>query len=357
MWNASDFKHLVSGRRRGPQAFALRSLLRLAETPYALAMRLRNRRYDRNPARVAHVGVPVVSVGNLTLGGTGKTPLVAWLARWFRAANVRVAIVSRGYGAEKMGRNDEAVELEERLPDVPHLQDPDRVAAAQVAIEELDMELILLDDGFQHRRLGRDLDIVLIDALEPFGFGHVFPRGTLREPATGLARADVVILSRSDAIDATARQALQTEIHRLAPRSLYCEIVHRPEFLRNGLGELQRVETLRAHPIVACCGIGNPAGFRHTLEQCGYDVRDLREFPDHYGYGRDDIESLTAWARDAGAEAVVTTHKDLVKLRLPRLGPIPLWALTIGAEFVSGEQELTARLARLTNGTDPFLQK
>ena len=117
--------------------------------------------------------------------------MVEWIARWFRRHNVRVSIVSRGYRAEEGGRNDEARELEQKLPDVPHVQNPDRVAAAQIAVEELETQLIVLDDGFQHRRLARDVDIVLLDALEPFGFEHVFPRGTLREPLAGLRRADV----------------------------------------------------------------------------------------------------------------------------------------------------------------------
>ena len=131
--------------------------------------------------------MPVISVGNITTGGTGKTPMVAWLARWFRNQDVRVALVSRGYRAEAEGQNDEARELATLLPDVPHLQNPDRVAAARIAIDELETQLIILDDGFQHRRIHRDLEIVLIDALQPFGFGHVLPRGLLREPLRGLA--------------------------------------------------------------------------------------------------------------------------------------------------------------------------
>ena len=158
----------------------LRLLLHAAEVPYALVVGWRNRRFDRHPERVFRVAVPVISVGNLTTGGTGKTPLVEWLARWFRAAGVRVTLISRGYAAEKGARNDEAMELEQRLPDVPHLQNPDRVQAARIAVEELDCQLIILDDAFQHRAIARDLDIVLIDATEPFGYGHLLPRGLLR---------------------------------------------------------------------------------------------------------------------------------------------------------------------------------
>ena len=182
LFGATDFQELVSGRRRGPAAAALRGALGAGEWFYTAAIRWRNRRYDRGRAPVHRVGVPVVSVGNLTLGGTGKTPLVGWLGRWFCRRGVRAAVVSRGYGAAAGQPNDEALELRRSLPGVPHLQDADRVAAARQAITACAAQLVVLDDGFQHRRLGRDLDIVLLDALEPFGFGHVFPRGMLREP-------------------------------------------------------------------------------------------------------------------------------------------------------------------------------
>ena len=173
-----------------------RCLLSAVEVPYTWAVRWRNYGYDHGQSPSQRVSVPVISVGNLSMGGTGKTPLVAWIAQRLQQRGVRVTLVSRGYGAVAGKPNDEALELEQKLPGVPHLQNPDRVAAAQKGIAELGSQAILLDDGFQHRRLARDLDIVLLDAVEPFGFGHVFPRGTLREPISGLRRADLVALSR-----------------------------------------------------------------------------------------------------------------------------------------------------------------
>jgi len=228
------------------------------------------------------MSVPVVSVGNLTLGGTGKTPLVEWIARWFRKRNVRVSIVSRGYGAEDGGRNDEARELEQKLPDVPHVQNADRVAAAKIAIEELETQLILLDDGFQHRRIGRDLDIVLLDALEPFGFEHVFPRGTLREPLRGLRRAGAVILSRADMLEPAEREKIRRRVEQLAPKAAWAEIRHAPLELLSVGGQVKPIDELCKVKIAAFCGVGNPAGFRHTLESCGFDMAGFREFPDHH---------------------------------------------------------------------------
>ena len=187
MLRASTFRELVSGRKSGPVAKLLRGVLRLVEFPYTWAVNSRNRRFDDGRLPVEKVGVPVVSVGNLTLGGTGKTPMVQWLARWFQNHGLKVSLISRGYKSAGGAKNDEARELEQQLPGVAHWQNPDRVSAARVAISEFGTEVILLDDAFQHRRIARDLDLVLIDALEPFGFGHIFPRGTLREPLAGFS--------------------------------------------------------------------------------------------------------------------------------------------------------------------------
>jgi tetraacyldisaccharide 4'-kinase len=354
MINSSTFREIISGRRRGLAATLLRGSLRLVETPYALAMTWRNRRYDRGTAQIHHMGVPIVSVGNITLGGTGKTPLVQWIARWFRAHQVRVCIVSRGYRAEEGGRNDEARELEQKLPDVPHLQNPDRVAAAKIAIEELETQLILLDDGFQHRRLARDLDIVLIDALEPFGFDHVFPRGTLREPLAGLRRANVVILSRSDVIDQSEREAIRRRVQSLSPQSAWAEVRHAPKELISAGGARGPLDSLKEMPVAAFCGLGNPAGFHHTIESRGYHLSGFREFPDHHCYTRADIDSLSLWADGLHAGAILCTHKDLVKIGLNQLGNLPLWAISVEMDFLFGqdalESSLQALLARIDIG-------
>ena len=164
--------------------------------------------YDRGWLRSHAATVPVVSVGNLTLGGTGKTPMVEWLARWFRRHGVRVAILSRGYG-HTGGLNDEGRVLEENLPDVPHLQSPDRVAQSRVAVVELETEVIVLDDGFQHRRLRRDLDVVLLDALEPFGLGPALSaRAASRAGSVAQARGGRrLVACRPGRIPANARRS------------------------------------------------------------------------------------------------------------------------------------------------------
>ncbi|MDZ4656235.1 MAG: tetraacyldisaccharide 4'-kinase [Bythopirellula sp.] len=350
MLSPSEFRDLVSGRRTGVKAVALRTALRIAEVPYALAMRYRNRRYARGKAKIHDAGVPVVSVGNLTLGGTGKTPLVEWLAHKLRESQIRVAIVSRGYGARAGGYNDEALELELALPGVPHVQDPDRVAAARVAAEELQMQLILLDDGFQHRRLKRDLDIVLLDATEPFGFDHVFPRGTLREPLAGLARADVIVLSRADMLDSSEREKIHARVTKFAPQAGWCEVEHRVAALLNSAGQHVDLSVLADKRVAAFCGIGNPAGFRYTLATLGCEIIAWREFPDHHNYTRADVASLSEWGQNA--DAIVCTRKDLVKLRVPTLGGVALWAVEVEIGFVKGQSAIENELQKIITNVD-----
>ena len=346
------YRAIITGQERGLAAFCTRAVLRVAEVPYSLAIRYRNRRYDRDPKRVTRVAVPVVSVGNLTLGGTGKTPVVEWIARWFRRHDIRVTILSRGYGAEHGARNDEALELEERLDDVPHLQNPDRVESALLAIEEFECQVLLLDDGFQHRRLARDLDIVLLDAADPFGQEHLVPRGWLRERPEGLARAQAVVLSRADAMNEQQRAQVKARVHALAPQASWSEVRHAPRHWLSASGETIELSVLAGRRVLAFCGIGNPAGFQRTLESCGCEVVNLRTFADHHAYDRADVESLDRWVAafdEAGLaiDAVVCTHKDLVKLRVERLGGKPLRALVIGIEFLAGQDTFEQHLSNV----------
>lgn len=356
--NARDFHELVSGRRAGVGAAIARAGLRLVETPYSLAARLRNLAFDRGWKPTLHVNVPVVSVGNITTGGTGKTPMVAWLARWFRERDVRVAIVSRGYGAQHGHLNDEGIELEQMLPDVPHVQQPDRVAGALMAIEEFASQLILLDDGFQHRRLARDFDLVLIDALEPFGYGHVLPRGLLREPLSGLSRAQAIALSRADLVDAATRERIHSTVRRYAREAVWLEAAHRPVALVNSLGETLPLVSLAEGRWGGFCGIGNPEGFRRTLAGCHCQLAFWRTFADHHAYTRDDVAGLAQWARQERLDGLVCTRKDLVKLSADRIGDAPLWALQIGLEVTQGQEQLAERLtpvgqAALTTDAEP----
>jgi tetraacyldisaccharide 4'-kinase len=338
---------VIRGRRRNPLAMLARAGLRVASWPYGVGVWWRNRAFDRGRRAVHRAPVPVVSVGNLTLGGTGKTPCVEWIARFFRERGVQVAIISRGYGSEQ-GRNDEAMVLEANLPDVPHYQGADRAALAETAVEESESELLVLDDGFQHRRLHRDLDVVLIDATCPPACDHLFPRGTLREPARGLRRAGAILLTRCDQVSPGEVDAIRAWLAARWPQTPVATTEHRPVALVGANGVSEPVTALEGKPVGAFCGIGNPAAFRRTLEALGATVAAFRAFPDHHVYELADVEDLQRWAGTLPAGAVVaTTQKDWVKLRVPDLAGRPLRAVRIGLHFRDGEEGFATVLERI----------
>jgi tetraacyldisaccharide 4'-kinase len=340
------YLRLIRGQNTGPWPRLALTGLRAVSVGYGAAVAIRNTGFDWGWKTSRRALVPVISVGNLTLGGTGKTPMVEWLARWYRRRGLRVAILSRGYG-QAGGLNDEGQVLEDNLPDVPHLQGADRVTLAGIAVNELETELIVLDDGFQHRRLARDLDLVMIDALDPFGLGHLFPRGLLREPIASLHRADVVVLSRADMVTPAEKEAIRAKVELNAGQLPWVEARHAPLDLIDGEGISSPLERIEGQSVAAFCGIGNPEGFRRTLLPFCHELCDLRVFPDHHSYSADDVRSLERWAAEVGADFVLTTQKDLVKLRAGLLGPVPLRALRIGLELTAGGDIMDDVLARL----------
>jgi tetraacyldisaccharide 4'-kinase len=342
------YRALIRSERRGLGPALGRGGLQLLSVSYGGSVYLRNWLYQRGWKNVIRVPVPVVSVGNLTLGGTGKTPCVEYVARWFQAQHRRVAILSRGYAGHR-GRNDEALVLEANLPDVPHLQGVNRVDLARQAIAELGSEVLVLDDGFQHRRLQRDLDIVLIDVTDPWGQGYLFPRGLLREPLHSLSRAGLVLLTRCDQVTRDQRQAVRARVAELAPGRPVVESCHRAVELWAGSQQSAPLAELGERPVAAFCGIGNPPAFRRTLEYLGAEVCAFRVFPDHHAFTRADREDLAAWvAQQAKDCMVVTTQKDLVKLPLTELGGRPLWALRIALHIDAGRETLDGKLLELT---------
>jgi tetraacyldisaccharide 4'-kinase len=334
--DAEAFKRLVDGTARGAGPTVARLALAGIAVPYGLVIGCRNVAYDHRILPIARAPVPVVSVGNLTLGGTGKTPLVAWLARAVTARGLHPAIISRGYGAARGERSDEAAELALLLPEVPHVANRDRVAGVHAAAAA-GAEVAVLDDGFQHRRLARDLDIVAVDATDPFGGGRLFPRGLLREPLSGLARAGAVVLTRATAVDARRRSEIRREFQaacrgRLPP--VWVEAAHRPVQLRSATAEAQPIERVLGARVAAFAGIGNPGAFRASLATLGANLVGFRSFPDHHAYGPADLQALADWAAGLHADLVVTTLKDLVKVRSNRLGDRPLYALEIALEIL-----------------------
>jgi tetraacyldisaccharide 4'-kinase len=284
----------------------------------------------------------VVAVGNLTVGGTGKTPLVEWLARELTVRGRRVVILSRGYGRRGGGNSllvsdgrqvflspreagDEPVLLARRLVGVPVVVGRDRHRAGAWALPRFGPDVLLLDDGFQQRGLATDVDIVCLDARAPWGPRGLLPRGSLREPASALGRAHLLVLTGAAG---AVRDAVPDEVRRHAPGAPIAWASYEPEStLDPKTGTDGPIESLRAHPLLAFAGIAMPERFAATLAGLAVTPRDFVAFPDHHPYTPADLAALEARARAVGAEWLLTTEKDAV--RLPDPGELPVRALRV----------------------------
>ena len=305
----------------------------LALTPlsaiYGVAVRARNALYRRGVFRSHRVSAPVISIGNLTTGGTGKTPLVEWIATELAQSNRRVCVLTRGYGRQTSGRvivsdrdqvladvnesGDEASLLAEHLSGkAAVICDANRVVAAHWAIENFGSDVFVLDDGFQHRRIARNLNIVTIDATNPWGNGRLLPAGTLREPRGSLARADCILITRSDQSDRVTQ--LESELRKV--RSEVPIFLSRMK-LRGfrSLSEGKPMEAKPASQIAAFCGIANPESFFLVLRKTGFELTETQAFGDHHDYTQADMDRIVRGARAHRAQALITTAKDAVKVR------------------------------------------
>ncbi|MFW6162375.1 MAG: tetraacyldisaccharide 4'-kinase [Planctomycetota bacterium] len=349
----SRFLDYMSGARRGPWASVVRGALSALAAPYRMGCALRTALYDWGLLISRELEAIVISVGNLTAGGTGKTPMVIWLGRWLRQRSIPTAILSRGYGPKGLGGSDsdEALLFRRHLPKVPHLVGADRYASGRKAIADHGAECILLDDGFQHLRLARDLDIVLIDALEPWGHGHVLPRGLLREPPGALRRADVIVLTRCDLCEKEDLRAIQRRIREVCGYRPVVESAHQPvRFYRHGTEESRSLEWVRDRPVYAFSALGNPRAFPATLGALGAEVVEHRSFRDHHWYDEADLDALAAAARHAEAQAIVTTEKDAVKIRAFPTDSPPLFVLAVELTLGEGEDQLVEVLEQVLAG-------
>lgn len=344
---------LITDRAEGPLAEVLKCFLWVLSLGYGIVVRVRAVFYRQGTLKQYDLQRPVISVGNITWGGVGKTPLVESLARFFKEKRKKVVILTRGYmprgGSRRGGIRDEARFLEESLPGVVVLAGADRLANAKRALQELDPDLFILDDGFQHRRVRRDLDIVVIDTTNPFGNGQLIPRGILREPLTALARADMFVLSKSDRGRGQIPQ-ITAALKNLNPKALIAESVHQPAGLfelKTGAGH--SVDLLKAKPVVGFCAIGDPGSFQDSLRSLEARVEKLFIFMDHYVYGDEDLRRIVSFCREKKISSVVTTQKDAVKLgeRLGLFEGLQVFSLKIRHNITEGQDQFYARISSL----------
>jgi tetraacyldisaccharide 4'-kinase len=312
---------------------------------YSVVTRARISGYQRGWFSVSKLSAPVISVGNLTTGGTGKTPLVEWLCRAVaRETGKKACVLTRGYGRANpqtqvvVSDGNQLLAAEREAGDEPFLlaqnlngiaaviSNPDRLAAGEWAIKNLGNQVFVLDDGFQHLRLARDLDIVTIDATNPWGGGNLLPYGRLREPRAGLSRADCIVVTRTEQVEDMV--SLSESVQRFAGTIPVFTSRMVTSGIRGLNGESVDIESLRAQPLAAFCGVGNPESFFNQLRQEGYTPVFTRAFADHHHYSQTDLNRLIKEAKDHGASGLITTAKDAIKLASLEL-ELPCYVLEI----------------------------
>jgi tetraacyldisaccharide 4'-kinase len=335
---------LMTDKKRGVIFFPFKVVLHIASLVYGLAIILRAILYKLHVFNTHKASLKVISVGNITLGGTGKTPFTMALAKILEEELKRnVCVLIRGYGW------DEQEMLKRNLADVPVLTGQDRFRSSNKAVKLYGSDTAILDDGFQHWELARDLDIVLVDSRNPFGNGHLFPRGILREPKRSLERADVVVLTKKNGM-AAGTGSLGKEISAINANAIILEATHTPRHFYEGRARVfHDLSAVRAKKVVLLSSIGDPLYFEETVKSLGADVVEHIKFPDHYDYRKRDIDRVAARCGEKEFDFIVTTEKDIVKLNRLGLfiGSYKVLTLVVEMQILSGKEKLVDRLHSL----------
>jgi tetraacyldisaccharide 4'-kinase len=345
----ANFKKLISGQSSGLAATILRFFLYAASEVYSAVIHVRNCLYSKERLKTYRVNATVISIGNITTGGTGKTPLVVWLCNQL-TKNYKVAILTRGYKSraqESQNHRDEPAILAENCPQAKVVVNPDRVAGAAEAISKFGTNVLIMDDGFQHRRLGRDLDVIAIDATTPFGYGKMLPAGLLREPIDSLKRADAAVITRCNQITETELSQIEKNLGIINPDMLIAKSIHTPAYIKSENNKEIGLEQIKGKEIFAFCGIGNPEAFLNTIQKLGGNLIGSKVFNDHYHYTDDCLADINKRAEYLKADLILTTQKDWTKI-ISDLGfqtsnsesSLPLAYIGIEIEFLAGEDKL-----------------
>ena len=325
-------------------------LLGLLAFLYSGILALRDAGYRLGILPTRRLPFRVISIGNITLGGTGKTPMVINAASLLRSMGKRPVILSRGYGrqneslvtvvsggsAERLSAKeagDEPAMIAARLPEIPVVVGSDRYRAGLLAAEYFQPDVAVLDDGYQHRRLARDLNIVLIDAADPYGTRKLFPAGILREPLSALRRADAVVVTRVDL--SASLDGLRRDIRQYTTAPVLTARYVAADLVDIASGQTRSLSSLRGARIFAFAGIARPEAFFSLLRSLGAEVTAVREYPDHYRFTRSDLAEIVQSTVDSDGVMIVTTEKDSV--RMTDMAPEGIWALRVNMEILEGE--------------------
>ncbi len=328
------YRELISGQNRGVAASALRVLLRIPAFLYAFVVAVRNLLYSKGCLKTHRADAVVISIGNITTGGTGKTPMVIWLCKQL---NQKCAILTRGYKSTQSSGDEPAI-LAENCPNAQVIINSDRVAGAAEATKKFNAKILVLDDGLQHRRLHRDIDIVTIDATVPFGYGKLLPAGSLREPITALKRAHAVIITRSDLISTEKLNAIEQKLLSVNDRLIIAKATHNPKTAKTIDGRQITLDELKEKKIFAFCAIGNPQAFFDTVTKLGADIVGSKTYNDHYHYSNNEINDICTQAEQLNADLILTTQKDSNKITAS--GNKAIAYLEIELDIVAGAEKI-----------------
>jgi tetraacyldisaccharide 4'-kinase len=368
--NQESYRKLVSGQSTGLGAALLRFFLGIAAQVYSTAIGLRNLLYSKGWLKTYRANATVFSIGNITTGGTGKTPLVIWLCNLLRQRNIRCAILTRGYKATKnlklktKNYSDEPAILAESCPEAEVVVNPDRVAGAAEAVNKFGAKVLIMDDGFQHRRLARELDIVTIDGTCPFGYGKVLPAGLLREPVAALKRADAVVVTRCDQTAESELTQVEEKLQQINPDMIIARSIHAPICAKSLAHKEISLEGLKDKKIFAFCGIGNPDAFLNTIKNIEANLVGSKIYNDHYHYTDDCLAGIYEQARHLKADLILTTQKNWFSSPLSAIRntsneqraaryDIPFAYLAIELRFISGEDKITRLIEDALAGKIP----
>ena len=369
---------VVEERRTGKMAALLRSILHVLSWIFTVIVQIRLWLYRHRIIRPNTLGCQVISVGNLTVGGTGKTPVVEVFARNLQQQGRKVAILSRGYKSKELpflqkmtqrittgkieapprvvsdGKRllldshtagDEPYMLASNLPDVAVVVDKDRVKAGKYAIKELGCDTLILDDGFQYLKLGHRLDIVLVDQTNPFGGGHLLPRGLLREPKRNIKRAGFIFITKCEQGGAPE---LKEQLRQLNPHAEISECRHAAKYLKNVFGETTYgLDRLKGLKIASISAIAVPESFENALRGFGAELVYTRRFSDHHRFSQQEIINTINLSIQHGAEAILTTEKDAVRFPFIDRLDIPILFMRVEIEMFSGEEEFMDWIDRI----------